>query len=111
LTDYFDTSYWNSGLARKLFVPLVGETVTDCLARHIDSLHHSNSLEPAWVDVVDTHDKDGLCKPAAVFKIRQQCQLLYQDYIFALAWMNQQSDCMMFRTTPGGYVVKPPASI
>jgi hypothetical protein len=25
--------------------------------------------------------------------------------------MNQQSDCMMFRTTPGGYVVKPPASI
>ena len=55
-------------------------------------MRHSNSLEAAWVDVVDTHDKDGLCKPAAVFKIRQQCQLLCQAYIFALDWMNQQSD-------------------
>jgi hypothetical protein len=63
-------------------------------ARRIDSsLRHSNSLEPVWVDVVDTHNKDGLCKSAAVFKIRQQCQLLLcQAYIFALAWMNQQSD-------------------
>jgi hypothetical protein len=58
----------------------------------IDSLRHSNSLEAAWVDVVNTHDKDGLCKPAAVFKIRQQCQLLCQAYIFALARMNLQSD-------------------
>jgi hypothetical protein len=33
-----------------------------------------------------------LCKPAAVFKIRQQCQLLCQAYIFALDWMNQQND-------------------
>jgi hypothetical protein len=52
-------------------------------------LRHSNS---AWVDVVDTYDKDGLCKPAAIFKIQQQCQLLCQAYIFALDWMNQQSD-------------------
>jgi hypothetical protein len=91
-SDFFDTSYWNSGLATKLFVPLVGESVTDCLVRRIDSLRHSNSLEAVWVDVVDTHDKDGLCKPAAVFKIRQQCQLLCQAYIFALASMNLQSD-------------------
>ena len=44
------------------------------------------------MDGVETHDKDGLCKPAAVFKIRQQCMLLCQAYIFALSWMNQQHD-------------------
>jgi hypothetical protein len=90
-SDYFDTtSYWNCGLAKQLFVSLVGESIMDCLARHIiDSLCHSNYLDAAsWVDVVDTHDKDGLCKPAAAFKIRQQCQRLCRAYIFALARMN-----------------------
>jgi hypothetical protein len=44
-SNYFDTSYWNIGLATILFVPLVGESVKDCLAsRRIASLHHSNSL-------------------------------------------------------------------
>jgi hypothetical protein len=91
--EYFYTRYWNSGLAKKVFVPLVGKSVTDCLARRIDSLRHSNSLEAAWVGVVNMHDKDGLCKPApALFKIRQQCQLLCQAYIFALARMNSQSE-------------------
>ncbi len=88
----FDFSYWSSGDAKKLFVPLPGEPVSDCLARRIDLLRHCNSSEGAWVDGVETHDKDGLCKPAAVFKIRQQCMLLCQAYIFALAWMNQQYD-------------------
>jgi hypothetical protein len=27
-------------------------------------LRHSNSLEAAWVDAVDAHDKDGSCKLA-----------------------------------------------
>jgi hypothetical protein len=87
---------------------------TDCLARRIESLHLSNYLEAAWVDVVDTHDKDGLCKRAAVFKIRQQCQLLCQAYIFALARMNLQSDYDVPNKTsslPGGTVVKRPASL
>jgi hypothetical protein len=55
-------------------------------------LRQSNYLEAAWVDVVDTYDKDGLRKLAAIFKIGQQCQLLCQAYIFALDWMNQQFD-------------------
>jgi hypothetical protein len=66
--------------------------VPDCLERRIDLLRHSNSCEAAWVDIVDMHDKDGLCKHASIFKIRQQCLLLCQAYIFALAWMNQQHD-------------------
>jgi hypothetical protein len=89
--DYYDTSCWNSGEAKNLFVPLVGESVSDCLEKRIYSLSQSNYLEASWVDVVDTYDKDGLYKPAAVFKIRQQCQLLCQAYIFALDWMNQQN--------------------
>jgi hypothetical protein len=89
--NYFDTTYWNSGDSKKLFVPLVGEL--DCLASCTDSLHHCNYLEAAWLDIIETHDKDGLCKkPAAVFKIRQQCQLLCQACIFALAWMEEQLD-------------------
>jgi hypothetical protein len=90
--DYYDTSYWNSGEAKHLFVPPVGESVSDCLEKRIYSLRQSNYLKASWADVVDTYDKDGLCKPAAAFKIRQQCQLLCQAYIFALDWMNQQND-------------------
>jgi hypothetical protein len=67
--DYYDTSYWNSAEAKNLFVPLVGELVLDCLEKRIYSLRQSNYLEASWVDVVDMYDKDGLCKPAAVFKI------------------------------------------
>jgi hypothetical protein len=89
----FDFSCWSSGDAKKPFVPLAGELVPDCLARRIDLLRHCNSREAAWVDGVETHDKDGLCKPAAVFKIRQQCMLSCQACIFALTWMNQQCDC------------------
>ena len=88
----FDFSYWSSGDAKKFFVPLAGELVSTCLTRRIDLLRHCNSSEAAWVDGVDTHDKDGLCKAVAVFEIRQQCILLCQAYIFALAWMNQQYD-------------------
>jgi hypothetical protein len=88
----FDFSCWSSGDAKTLFVPMAGESMPDCLDRRIDVLRHSNSCEAAWVDVVDTHDKDGMCKPAAMFKTRQQCLLSCQAYIFALAWMNQQHD-------------------
>jgi hypothetical protein len=92
LIDYYDTSYWNSGEAKNPFVPPIGESVSDCLEKRIYSLRQSNYVKDSWVDVVDTYDKDGLCKPAAVFKIRQQCQLLCQAYIFALDWMDQQND-------------------
>jgi hypothetical protein len=37
-SDYFDTSYWDSGDAKKVFVSLVGESVSDCRVRRIDSL-------------------------------------------------------------------------
>jgi hypothetical protein len=90
--DYYDTSYWISGEAKNLFVPLVGESLSDCLEKRIYSMQQSNYLEASWVDVVDTYNKDGVCKPAAVFKIWQQCKLLWQAYIFALDWMNQQND-------------------
>jgi hypothetical protein len=36
LIDYYDTSYWNSGEAKNLFFPLVGESV-DCLEKRIYS--------------------------------------------------------------------------
>jgi hypothetical protein len=58
--DYYDTSYWNSEEAKKLFVPLFGESVSDCLEKRFYSLRHSNYLEASWIDVVDTYDKDGL---------------------------------------------------
>jgi hypothetical protein len=44
------------------------------------------------VDVVDAHDKHGLCKRATVFQTRQRCLLLCQACIFASAWMNQRRD-------------------
>jgi hypothetical protein len=47
-------------------------------------LRRCNSSEGAWVDGVETHDKDGLCEPAVL-----SCQAC----VFALAWMNQQHDC------------------
>jgi hypothetical protein len=62
----------------------------DCLEKPIDLLRRSNSCE--WMDVVDAPDKDGLCKHAAAFKVRQRCQRSCQACIFALASMNQQSN-------------------
>jgi hypothetical protein len=88
----FDFSCWASGDAKKLFVPVAGELVPECLERCVDLLRHSNSCEAACVDVVDTHDKDGLCNRAATFKTRQQSMLSCQACIFTLAWMNQQRD-------------------
>ena len=62
----FYFSRWASGDAKKLFVPVAGELVPECLKRHIDSLQDSNSCEAAWAHVVDTHDKD--CKTWEVLR-------------------------------------------
>jgi hypothetical protein len=86
----FDSRCWSGGDAKKLFVPLAEEPVSDCLARRVNLLGRCNHCEAAWVlHGIETHDKDGSCEPAAAFKARQQHALSCQACIFASAWMNQ----------------------
>jgi hypothetical protein len=98
----FDFSCWSSGDAKRLFVPLTGELVSDCLARRIDLLRHCNSCEAAWVDSVETRDKDGLCEPAAVFKMRQQCTLSCQACVFANKTWNECCNTAFKLLNPSG---------
>ena len=82
-------SYWESPEANSLFLPVQNESIPECLMRRIRFLGHCSSKSGGWVDCVETHDKDGLCSEFNIHKIRQQCNLLAQAYIFALDHMNQ----------------------
>jgi hypothetical protein len=93
LANDFDFSCWSSGDAKMLFIPLAGEPASDCLARRMDLDQCCNSCVAEWVDGIETHDKDGMCEPAAAFESHQQRALLCQACVFASAWMNQQSNC------------------
>jgi hypothetical protein len=85
-------SYWESPEANSLFLPVQNESIPECLMRRIQILGHCSSKASGWVDCVETHDKDGLCSEFNAHKIRQQCNLLSQAYIFALDHMNQHPD-------------------
>jgi hypothetical protein len=54
-------SRWHSPEYKKLFGAKNGESVDQCLDRRMALMAHANSKVDAWRDVIDTHDKDGLC--------------------------------------------------
>ena len=80
-------SPWDSVEYKKLFKPREGETVKECLARRIADLAHVNRGEKHWIDIIDNHDKDGVCTPEFVFQLRHKCTLLAKSYENALQLM------------------------
>ncbi len=82
-------SRWHSPEYKKLFGAKNGEAVGQCLDRLIALMAHANSKVNAWRDVIDTHDKDGLCTNLHIHTLRQKCQLLGLAYRYARLTMNQ----------------------
>jgi hypothetical protein len=72
-----------------LFGAKNGEAVDQCLDRLIALMAHANSKVNAWRDVIETHDKDGLCTNLHIHTLRQKCQLLGLAYRYARRTMNQ----------------------
>jgi hypothetical protein len=50
---------------------------------------HANSKVDASQDLIDIHDKDGLCNNLHIHTVHQKCQLLGQAYRYARLTMNQ----------------------
>jgi hypothetical protein len=81
------------------------------------------SLEGAWVDVANTHDKNGLCRSTAVFKVGQQCQLphtmpslffcqdelvFYQFLPKSKNWTGPKGECALLPRSDGmAVIIKP----
>jgi hypothetical protein len=66
-------SRWHLPEYKKLFGAKNGEAVDQCLDRLIALMAHANSKVNAWRDVIDTHDKDGLCTNLHIHTLRQKC--------------------------------------
>ncbi len=86
---------WESTEFKNIFRPLGNESVEACLVRRISDLVHVNHGERHWIDIVDNHDKDGLCTPDHIFHLRHKCTLLAKIYQIALDLMGNRTT---FRT-------------
>jgi hypothetical protein len=82
-------SIWHLPEYKKLFGAKSGEPFDQCLQRQIELMAHANSKVNAWQDVIDTHDKHGLCTNLHIHTLCQKCQLLGLAYPYARLTMNQ----------------------
>jgi hypothetical protein len=109
-------SRWHSLEYKKLFRAKNGESVAQCLDRQTALMAHANSnvnawqdvidtynkellcrayqyarltMNNAWRDVIDTYNKDGLCTKLHIQPLRQKCQLLGLAYQYERLTMNQ----------------------